>query len=127
MAIGGAIGQFAWSHLQREIHSQRFNVNLRDVSEQAGMLSIQGPNSRQLLEEITEGGMELSNELFPFSTHQQVRIAGHNVRAIRLTFVGEMGWELHVPENACVDVYRAVMDAGQKYGIVNAGKKVDFW
>ena len=70
LAIGGAIGQFAWCHLQRELHSQRFNLNLKDVSEKAGMLSIQGPNSRALLQELT--GEELSNELFPFSTHQQV-------------------------------------------------------
>ena len=70
LAIGGAIGQFAWCHLQREIHAQRFNVNLKDVSEQAGMLSIQGPNSRALLEELT--GQDLSNESFPFSTHKEV-------------------------------------------------------
>ena len=52
----------------------------------------------------------------------QVKIAGHDVRAIRLTFVGEMGWELHIPAHSCVDVYRAVMAAGQRHGIVNAGK-----
>ncbi|XP_066918580.1 sarcosine dehydrogenase, mitochondrial-like [Clytia hemisphaerica] len=119
LAIGGAIGQFAWCHLQREIHAQKFNVNLKDVSEQAGMLSIQGPNSRTLLEELT--GQDLSNEAFPFSTHKEVVIAGHKVRAIRLTFVGELGWELHIPAESCVDVYRAVMNAGEKHGIANAG------
>jgi len=83
------------------------------------MLSIQGRNSRALLQEIT--GEDLSNEAFPFSTHKIVEIAGHKVRAIRLTFVGELGWELHIPAESCVPVYQAVMAAGEKHGIANAG------
>lgn len=43
------------------------------------------------------------------------------VRAIRLSFVGELGWELHVPRESCLPVYRAVMEAGAKHGLVNAG------
>lgn len=43
------------------------------------------------------------------------------VRAMRLSFVGEMGWELHVPRELCLRVYRAVMEAGAKHGIANAG------
>lgn len=43
------------------------------------------------------------------------------MRAIRLSFVGEMGWELHMPKEACVPVYQAVMAVGTKHGIVNAG------
>lgn len=43
------------------------------------------------------------------------------VRAIRLSFVGELGWELHVPRESCLPVYRAVMAAGAKHGLVNAG------
>lgn len=48
-------------------------------------------------------------------------MAGHRVRALRVTFVGEMGWELHIPRNSCVDVYRALMASGSKHGMVNAG------
>lgn len=48
-------------------------------------------------------------------------IAGHQVRAIRLTFVGELGWELHVPNDAAVDIYQAVMQEGAKHGVTNGG------
>ncbi|XP_057317314.1 sarcosine dehydrogenase, mitochondrial-like [Hydractinia symbiolongicarpus] len=119
LAIGGAIGQHAWGHISDVIYDQKFNVELKDISESVGMLSIQGPNSRALLEEIT--GEDLSNDSFPFSTHKVVTIAGHKLRALRLTFVGEMGWELHIPAESCVDVYREVMKAGDKYGIINSG------
>ena len=52
---------------------------------------------------------------------QVVKIAGHEVRALRLSFVGELGWELHIPNESAVPVYEAVMQAGQQHGIVNAG------
>lgn len=119
LAIGGAIGQHAWGHISDAVYDQKFNVELKDISESVGMLSVQGPNSRALLEEIT--GEDLSNDSFPFSTHKVVTIGGHKLRALRLTFVGEMGWELHIPAESCVDVYREVMKAGDKYGIINSG------
>ena len=76
--------------------------------------------SRQLLEELS--GEDLSNENFPFSTHKVLNIAGHKVRALRLTFVGEMGWELHIPKNSCVPVYDALIQHGQRFNISNGGK-----
>ena len=124
MAIGGAIGEHAWGHIQDIINEKKFNVKLIDISEEVGMLSIQGPNSRKLLQKLT--GENLSNDSFPFSTHKVVEIAGHKLRALRLTFVGEMGWELHIPKHACVDVYREVMKTGKEFGIVNSGKLYHF-
>ncbi|KTG36095.1 hypothetical protein cypCar_00006997 [Cyprinus carpio] len=76
-------------------------------------------DSRELLQEVLDS--DLSNDAFPFSTHKIVNAAGHKVRAMRLSFVGEMGWELHVPKESCLPVYHAVMTAGAKYGICNAG------
>ena len=52
---------------------------------------------------------------------QLVTIAGHEVLAMRVSFVGELGWELHVPSSTAVDVYHAVMAAGAEKGICNAG------
>ena len=52
---------------------------------------------------------------------QLVKVAGHAVRAVRLSFVGELGWELHVPNSSAVKVYEAVWKAGSKHGLVNAG------
>lgn len=75
--------------------------------------------SRKLLQGLTSS--DLSDAAFPFGTHQVIDIAGKSVRAVRLTFVGELGWELHIPQPSCSRVYDALMDAGQEYGIVNAG------
>ena len=75
--------------------------------------------SRDILQALTD--TDLSDDNFPFSTHQIITLAGHKLRALRLTFVGELGWELHVPNESAVPVYRAVMQEGAHHGIVNAG------
>ena len=75
--------------------------------------------SRELLQLLCSE--DFSNEAFSFSTHKILQIAGHPVRVLRLTFVGEMGWELHIPRDSCLPVYEALMEAGSKLGAVNAG------
>uniref|UniRef100_A0ABI7VTZ8 Sarcosine dehydrogenase n=1 Tax=Felis catus TaxID=9685 RepID=A0ABI7VTZ8_FELCA len=119
LAVGGAVAQHNWSHISTVLQDQKFRCQLIDSSEDLGLISIQGPASRAILQEVLDA--DLSNEAFPFSTHKLVRASGHLVRAMRLSFVGELGWELHVPKPACVPVYRAVMAAGTKHGLVNAG------
>ncbi|XP_060107035.1 sarcosine dehydrogenase, mitochondrial [Heteronotia binoei] len=119
LAIGGAVAQQNWSHIIKTLQDKMFQCQLIDQSEELGMISIQGPSSRSVLQEVLDS--DLSNEAFPFSTHKLVKAAGCTVRAMRLSFVGEMGWELHVPRKDCVRVYRSVMKAGAKYGITNAG------
>ncbi|KAG8447493.1 hypothetical protein GDO86_014842 [Hymenochirus boettgeri] len=119
LAIGGAVAQHNWSHISNVLQDEKFNCKLIDCSEDQGMISIQGPASRSILQEVLDE--DLTNEAFPFSTHKLVTAAGFKVRAIRLSFVGEMGWELHMPREACVPVYRAVMEAGAKHGAGNAG------
>lgn len=116
-AAGGAAYQ-NWAHIQQTIQDENFNVTLQDVSRQMGMMSLQGPKSRQILQKLTH--CDLTNEAFPFSTCQTITVAGHEVLALRVSFVGELGWELHVPEESCVPVYTAVMEAGEKEGLVNA-------
>uniref|UniRef100_A0A8C9PLR3 Sarcosine dehydrogenase n=1 Tax=Spermophilus dauricus TaxID=99837 RepID=A0A8C9PLR3_SPEDA len=119
LAVGGAAAQHNWSHISTILQDQKFRCQLIDSSEDLGMISIQGPASQAILQEVLD--TDLSNSAFPFSTHQLVRAAGHLVRAMRLSFVGELGWELHIPRASCVPVYRAVMTAGAKHGLVNAG------
>ncbi|XP_072422224.1 sarcosine dehydrogenase, mitochondrial isoform X2 [Chiloscyllium punctatum] len=119
LAVGGAVAQHNWSHINSVLQDRRLNCQLLDCSEELGMISVQGPQSRSVLQEVLD--TDLSNEAFPFSTHQVVKAAGHTVRAMRLSFVGELGWELHVPRESCVAVHRAVMQFGEKFGIANAG------
>ena len=103
------------------MQEKNFNVTLEDVSRDMGMLSLQGPLSRRILQKLTPGNTDLSEEGFPFSTCQTLTVAGHQVLALRVSFVGEVGWELHIPRDACVPIYRSLMEAGRPLGLVNAG------
>lgn len=78
LAIGGGVAQHNWSHIQSVLQDQGFRCTLIDHTEDMGMISIQGPKSRELLQEVLDS--ELSNEAFPFSTHRIVSAAGHQVK-----------------------------------------------
>lgn len=74
------------------------------------------------MQEALSEKVYLDNETFPFSTHKVVDIEGVNVRMMRLSFVGEMGWELHVPRDKVFKVYHKICEIGKaKYGLRNAG------
>ena len=94
-------------------------VEFTDVTEQFGTLSLMGPNAREVLQAVTDD--DCSNIGFPFAHVRMLRIKGHSVRALRVTYVGELGWELHVPLSATADIFDALMMAGQKYNIRAAG------
>lgn len=72
-----------------EARAHGWDVQVLDITEHMSLLSVQGPQSRTILQQVTDE--DLSNEAFPFSTHKVITIAGHQARALRLTFVGEMG------------------------------------
>ncbi|MGO4908282.1 FAD-dependent oxidoreductase [Pseudorhodobacter sp. W20_MBD10_FR17] len=93
-------------------HLPSTGCTLRDVTEAYGTLSLMGPKAREVLAAVTSENV--SNTAFPFGTVQDIRIAGAQIRALRLTYVGELGWELHVPIAAIGDVYDALMAAGHQ-------------
>jgi len=117
-AAGGAAYQNL-AHITKTIQDAGFDVSLEDRSHDMGMLSLQGPLSREILSKLTDS--PLDNENFAFSTNKMITVAGHQVRALRVSFVGELGWELHIPRESCIPVYLALTEAGKEYGMVNAG------
>jgi sarcosine dehydrogenase len=88
-----------------------FAATLTDVTEQFGTLSLMGPQAREILAKVT--GADVGNGAFPFGAVREISVAGHEVRALRITYVGELGWELHVPIAAIGDVFDALMAAGK--------------
>ncbi|SOC82026.1 4-methylaminobutanoate oxidase (formaldehyde-forming) [Ensifer adhaerens] len=94
-------------------------VTFADVTEEFGTLSLMGPKARDVLEKVTDA--DVSNASFPFGHVREIEIAGHTVRALRVTYVGELGWELHVPIAATGDVFDALMAAGKPHGIRPTG------
>jgi len=95
------------------------DATLKDVTEDFGTLSLMGPRARDVLSSVT--GADVSNAAFPFGHAREIDIAGHRVRALRVTYVGELGWELHVPIAATGEIFDALMAAGEKYRIRPVG------
>ncbi len=94
-------------------------VQIRDVTEDVAVLSLMGPKARRVLEHVTDS--DVSNTSLPFGTVTELMICGTSVRALRVTYVGELGWELHMPRAAAASVYRELLVAGEAHGIGNAG------
>jgi len=99
------------------------DVTLADVTEQTAMLGLMGPNSRAVLSQLTDA--ELGNEAFGFSWSQTIDVKTAEgvieVLALRMTYVGELGWELYVPYEQAVALHDALVDAGQAHGLRHAG------
>ncbi len=92
---------------------------LVDVTEEFGTLSLMGPRARDVLEGVTDA--DVSNAAFPFGHVRVIDVAGQPVRALRVTYVGELGWELHAPLAGLGAVFDALMEAGEPYGIAPVG------
>ena len=95
------------------------DVTITALSTGWSALSLNGPKSRDVLAQCTDA--DLSNAGFRWLSAQEITVAGHKVWAFRMSYAGELGWELHMPDAACVDVYTALWAAGAPYGIVNYG------
>ena len=95
------------------------DATLTDITEDWGTLSLMGPDARKVLARVTSA--DVSNEAFPFAHVREIDIAGHTVRALRVTYVGELGWELHVPIGATGEIFDALMEAGKTEGIRPVG------
>ncbi len=95
------------------------DVSIADITEHFGTLSLMGPRARDVLAAVTNS--DVSNTGFPFGHVREIVIAGATVRALRVTYVGELGWELHIPINATGDVFDALMSAGKPHGIRPVG------
>ena len=100
-------------------------VELHDITEEWATFSLMGPLAREVLAQVTENDLE--NENFPFGTCRNIEIKEElapdvpAVLALRVTYVGELGWELHLPRDSTESVYDVLMEAGKNSGIANAG------
>ena len=119
LIVGGAgtrTRDLAWLHAHR---SPEVRVEVRDVTGELAVLSLMGPESRAVLAKLT--GTDLSNEAFPFAASREIEVAGICLRASRITYVGELGWELYVAWDRAGEVYDALVAAGQPHGLRLAG------
>jgi len=95
------------------------HCTVTDVTAGVAMLGVMGPRSRDLLQLLS--GADLSNAGHPFGHAREIEIGYARVRASRITYVGELGWELYVPAEHCLDVYERLMEAGRAFDLRLAG------
>jgi glycine cleavage system T protein len=114
-AAATQIRDFTW--LTRNLLDAR--AAAYDVTSSLCVIGVMGPRSRALLTSLTNA--DLSNEAFPFGTSQVIDLAYARVRATRITYVGELGWELYIPTEFAQGVFDSILEAGTSEGLTLAG------
>jgi glycine cleavage system aminomethyltransferase T/glycine/D-amino acid oxidase-like deaminating enzyme len=105
--------------LERQAVMMGADVCIEDVTDQTAVIGVMGPNARTLLNRVTDA--DFSNESFPFATVRSIPVAGAQGVAQRVTYVGELGWELHIPAVDAVAVLDALIAGGQDLGVTLSG------
>ena len=106
-----------WAWLRRACRDRR--VTLANVTHDQAMIGLMGPKSRALLSALTDA--DLTNAGFEFGTGRRIQIGGVDVFALRMSYVGDLGWELYVSNADAVAVYDALTEQGESHGLVHAG------
>ena len=117
VVTGAAVANRDYHTLRRALRGH--DAELADITMELPTIGVMGPRSRALLGALTD--TPLDNTSFPFGWSQEMTVAGIGVRALRVSYVGELGWELYVARDSTVDLFDAVMEAGEAYGIHPAG------
>jgi 4-methylaminobutanoate oxidase (formaldehyde-forming) len=94
-------------------------VRIRDVTSQWACFGLWGPRAREVLQPLTP--QDLRNEAFPYMTLREATVGHVPVRMLRVTYVGELGWEIYCPTEYGLGLWRALWEAGQPHGLVAAG------
>ena len=96
-----------------------FNVVITDVTAGEGVLAIMGPRSREVLQAVSPN--DFSNDVNPFGTAQEIEIGMGLARVHRVTYVGELGWEVYVSADQCGHVFETLSEAGQDFDLKLCG------
>jgi 4-methylaminobutanoate oxidase (formaldehyde-forming) len=117
IVTGASVATHDTDWIRRHLGDAR--VVLTDVTAGSAVLGVMGPRARALLARLTDA--DLSNGAFPFLTSREIWLGPARVRASRVTYVGELGWEVYVPTDLATGVYDALVAAGQDLGLRHAG------
>ncbi len=120
VVVTDTMHRHAETWLRRHI-SNSDHAFIVDMTSAYGQLNIQGPKSRELMQTITT--TDLSNEAFPFRCAREIEIGYAKVLCIRITYLGELGYELYIPAEQAIHVYDRIVKAGKNFGLRHAGLK----
>jgi sarcosine dehydrogenase len=118
LVTGTAFIKHDRSWLQKHL-PQNGPVSITDITSARSCITLCGPRSRDILKKVTQD--DISNEGFPYMTCKEIFIGSAPVLALRITYVGELGWELHLPVEYAAIVYDHLWEAGKSFGLVNVG------
>jgi len=118
IVTGTAAGPHDFTHIRRRI-PEAAHARLIDVTSAYGVVSLMGPRARDVLAPLAEA--DLSDAAFAFGAAREIMVAGAPVRALRITYVGELGYELHAPCDYLLTLYDALKAAGAPFGLKDAG------
>ncbi len=104
-------------HLNQQRNAE--DVQIIKRSDAWAALALNGPKSRDVLAACTDAPLDNAN--FRWLSAQQIKIAGHECWAFRMSYAGELGWEFHIPRENALAIYDALWDAGEDYGIADYG------
>lgn len=117
---GGAAAVLEWLELWHQTEWPELEVYFASVTDHWATMTISGPNSRKVLEQLVDGH-DLSNEAFPFMSWQSMQVAGVDARVFRISFTGELSFEINVQANYGLYVWEQVMAAGEAFNITPYG------
>ncbi len=120
IVTGSAFGTHDADWIRRQMPEDG-SVHLIDMTSARAVVNICGPKARAVLEKVVE--QDVSNASFPFGTAREITLGAAPVRAVRIGFVGELGWELHVPTEFALHVYDTLRAAGEEFGIRDVGHR----
>ena len=95
------------------------DVEITNVTQRQGIIAVMGPRSRDVLENLT--GADLSDDVFPWLSAASINVAGIALTALRVSYIGEPGWELHCPVARMLELYDSLVEAGSAYDIGHFG------
>lgn len=118
MVTGSAFGVRDRAWIEKHLPHDG-SVALTDVTSARAVINLGGPRARDILAKVAEG--DVSNAAFPYMTAKEIRIGYAPVLALRVTYLGELGWELHMPVEYAAHVHEVLTEAGAEYGVKDAG------
>ncbi|XP_058850999.1 dimethylglycine dehydrogenase, mitochondrial-like isoform X2 [Acipenser ruthenus] len=114
---GSELHDLRW--IEQEAVEGRYSVEITNVTDDMGVLGVAGPNARKVLQKLTDE--DLSDSAFRFLHCRSVTLADIPVTAIRISYTGELGWEMYHKRQHTASLYQAIMEAGQEEGIDSFG------
>ncbi|MFT6696733.1 MAG: glycine cleavage system aminomethyltransferase T, partial [Paracoccaceae bacterium] len=103
----------------RDRHGDGCDLVIADITSGLGVINVAGPNAREILQKVS--ATNLSNLSFDFMTAKDIRIGYAPALAYRVTYIGELGWELYIPTEYMAYVFDILQEAGAEHGVLNAG------